>query len=148
VVRDLPRVMSINAMMADKPIEDLSQRAFLPWANGTRQPLSRRTIAAGEEVSIDIANARKRPYVLWRPTPGDCGPRGEIRNDAPRCQPGTVVVDLFPATTMYITATVVDPKGQRWDPKTKRFVTGPVESRLYYQIAGRHIPLEARLGRR
>jgi hypothetical protein len=39
---------------------------------------------------------------------------------------------------MYITATIVDRRGQRWDSKQNRFVNGPVESRLFYQIAGRH----------
>jgi hypothetical protein len=39
---------------------------------------------------------------------------------------------------MYLTATIVDPGGQVWNPSEQRLVTGPVESRLYYQIAGRH----------
>ena len=53
------------------------------------------------------------------------------------CRADGFLIDLFPATTMYITATVVDTGGQFWDPGKRRFVTGPVESRLFYQIAGR-----------
>ena len=138
VVRDLPRIISINAMMQDEPISDISERVFQPWADGTRRPLTQQTIAGGGEVSIRVADVRKRPYVLRRPTSQGCAPPDD--DSEHKCQPGTVVVDLFPATTLYLTATIVDPKGQRWDPKTKRLVTGPVESRLYYQIAGRRLP--------
>ena len=149
VVRDLPRIMSIDAMVADEPISDIHGRPFQPWAEGTRRALAQQTIPAGGEVTITVADARKRPYVLRQPTAKDCEPPRDDSN-APelRCQAGRVVIDLFPATTMYITATVVDPKGERWDPKTKRLVTGPVESQIYYQIAGRRLPPEVRLLRR
>jgi len=54
------------------------------------------------------------------------------------CPSAGVNIDLFPATTLYLTATVIDPNAKHWDPAAKTFVTGPVESHLFYQIAGRH----------
>jgi hypothetical protein len=78
-------------------------------------------------------------------TEKDCAPRGRIDHGEARCRPGQVEVDLFPATTMYITATVVDPEAQRWDPAAKRLVTVPIESRIFYQVAGRRLPLDVRL---
>jgi hypothetical protein len=51
---------------------------------------------------------------------------------------GGISVDLFPATTVYVTGTVVDPEAKYWDPKIESYVTGPLESRFYYQMAGRH----------
>jgi len=148
MVRDLPRIMSVDAMMADEPISDISGRVFQPWPDGNRRALAQQTIAPGKDISIGVADVRKRPYVFKRTTEKDCAAPDKPGDHEARCQPGQVVIDLFPATTMYITATVVDPKGQRWDPKANRFVTGPIESRLYYQIAGRRLPLEVRLSPR
>jgi hypothetical protein len=39
--------------------------------------------------------------------------------------------------TLYITATIVHPRAHYWDPKQKRYGDGPLESQLFYQIAGR-----------
>jgi len=63
--------------------------------------------------------------------------------DVAKCKPG-VHSDLFPATTVYVTATVTDPKAKYWDPKKKKYVTGPLTSHLYYQIAGRRLTIERR----
>lgn len=54
------------------------------------------------------------------------------------CPTAGVNLDLFPSTTLYITATVVDPNAKHWDPASKTYITGPLESHLFYQIAGRH----------
>jgi len=54
------------------------------------------------------------------------------------CPTAGVNIDLFPSTSLYITATVIDPNAKHWDPVQKMFVTGPLESHLFYQIAGRH----------
>ena len=47
-------------------------------------------------------------------------------------------MDLFPSTTIYVTATVVDPKAKYWDREKRGYVTGPLSSQFFYQIAGRH----------
>ncbi len=48
--------------------------------------------------------------------------------------------DPFPSTTVYMIATFVDPKARHYDPRRRRYVTGPVTSRVYYQFAGvRHL---------
>jgi len=51
---------------------------------------------------------------------------------------GRIELDLFPATTVLVRATVVDPNGKRWDLATSKFVVGPVETRVFYQFGGRH----------
>src|SRR5208337_3567300 len=58
--------------------------------------------------------------------------------DVNNCPSAGVSIDLFPSTIIYVTATVVDPNAKHWDPAQKKFVTGPVQSFLFYQIAGRH----------
>jgi hypothetical protein len=131
-IQDLPRSMSIDAMMPNKPVSDISGRIFRPWPDGTRRPLLEQTIESGGEIKIDAARLSQKRHVFKQLTQSDCAvPVGN-------CQAGKFMIDLFPATSMYITATVVDPAGQLWDPSKRRFVTGPVESRLFYQIAGRH----------
>jgi hypothetical protein len=40
---------------------------------------------------------------------------------------------------MYFTADVVDPNATYWDPKRQAYVTGPLSSRVYYQVAGRRL---------
>lgn len=51
------------------------------------------------------------------------------------CQDGTAL-SLFPATYTYVIATVVDPNANHWDPGTGDFVVGPLESKLFFQVAG------------
>jgi hypothetical protein len=131
-VRELPRVMSINAMMRNERITDAAGRVFRPWSNGTRRPLRQQTVEKDEEIKIGVAQLRQKRHIFHQLTERECADP-EIA-----CTPGAFEVDLFPATAMYITATIVDPRGQRWDSKRKRFVNGPVESRLFYQVAGRH----------
>lgn len=70
-------------------------------------------------------------------------PGGEIHGAsvAPavnKCPNAGINIGLFPSTMLYLTATIVDPEAKHWDPVNKQFVVGPVESRLYYQVAGRH----------
>ena len=60
--------------------------------------------------------------------------KGPDGNDCPNAG---INVDLFPATMIYVTATVVDPNANTGYPVSKSFVVGPLESRLFYQIAGR-----------
>lgn len=132
-IRDLPRVMSIDAMMPNETMSDFTGRVFQPWPDGTRRPVIERTIASGEEIKIDAARLSQKRHVFKQLTERDCA----VPDPEGYCRAGGFMIDLFPATTMYITATIVDPHGQRWDPSKKRFVTGPIESRLFYQIAGR-----------
>jgi hypothetical protein len=132
-IQDLSRILSIDAMMPNEPMRDLSGRVLQPWPDGTRRPLAERTIESGGEIKIEAARLSQKRHVFKQLTERDCAapdPEGY-------CRAGGFMIDLFPATTMYITATVVDPHGQRWDPSRKRFVTGAIESRLFYQIAGR-----------
>jgi hypothetical protein len=131
-VRELPRVISINAMARNERITDLAGRVLRPWSNGTRRPLRQQTVEKDGEIRIEVARLRQKRRIFHQVTEKECA------HPEAACTPGAFEVDLFPATTMYITATVVDQRGQRWDPKQNRFVNGPVESRLFYQIAGRH----------
>ncbi|MEA2989810.1 MAG: hypothetical protein QOG83_2521 [Alphaproteobacteria bacterium] len=120
VVQDLPRVMSINAMMRNAPIRDIFGREFDAWKRAA--PLAQpTTIQPGEELAVAVAKRSQGRHVSVQRREGAC--RGTGAGRGLNCHAGITVDDLFPATTMYITATVVDPAG--------------LETRLFYQIAGR-----------
>src|SRR5262249_16610779 len=104
-VRHLPRMISIDAMMEGAPISDVADRIFQPWPEGTRRFAGGQTVAPGGEISVPIGDVRKRPYVLERTTKERCAPPANDPED--KCQPDKVLMDLFPATSVYITATVV-----------------------------------------
>jgi hypothetical protein len=74
----------------------------------------------------EVPPERAHPAATGSKAPDDEGPicAGTIR-------------DPFPLTTIYITATVIDPKAKHFDPKRRKYVVGPVTPKLYYQFAGR-----------
>jgi hypothetical protein len=50
--------------------------------------------------------------------------------------PDGPALSLFPASFTYVRATVIDPNAEFWDPVQATFVTGPLESNLFYQFSG------------
>ena len=58
-----------------------------------------------------------------------------VNGEVEYCPHGTVL-SLFPSTYVYITATVIEPNVDYYDPIQKKMVRGDVESRVYYQFAG------------
>lgn len=125
-------------MMRNAEPTDWTGELFEPWAGSTSRPLKRpRTLERGESVPITVARLGNGRHILERVSEQECdaGDRHQGR-DVGSCR-GGINVDLFPATTLYIRATVVDPLAVRWDPGRERYVRG-VESRIYYQVGGRH----------
>jgi hypothetical protein len=87
---------------------------------------------------VPIAKLGQGRHIVRKDT-GRCGPQdATVPPDVNNCPTRGVSVDLFPSTVVYITATIVDPAAKHWDPSIKQFVTGPLASRLYYQVRGRH----------
>lgn len=137
MVRELPRVMSLNAMIPRGRMVDVRGMPFQPWPEGTHRVTRQMTVKPDGEVKIPIARLNQRPHVRHVVTQKDCDAADRQHGpDVAACHPG-VSVDLFPATTVYITATVVDPRARIWNPKTRKYEVGPLESQLFYQIAGR-----------
>jgi len=151
----LPRPMDIGSMMADG---EMLSSLGLPVEPFARQP--GRSERPGEvvgyvgemtvgETPVEVTVARlsdlRHVDVTYDATGCELGwlteegfipfaadvNEGEIVG----CPDGTSL-SLFPATYTYVTATVVDPEAYHWDADAGGFVTGPLESRLYFQIAG------------
>ncbi|MCL2914514.1 hypothetical protein L2725_12130 [Shewanella corallii] len=51
------------------------------------------------------------------------------------CKEGSAL-GLFPATRVYITATVIEPDVEQWDPERREYVSGPLETRIFFQTEG------------
>jgi len=142
VVRDLPRVINLDAMVRDARMVDMAGEPFEPWPQSTRTVVRETKVEGGAELSIPLARLDQPPYVRREVTAQDCERQDRMSGpDVANCKPG-VSTDLFPATTSYVTASIVDPQARHWDPKLQTYVVGPLETRVYYQIAGRRLDRE------
>jgi hypothetical protein len=150
VVQELPRVLSLQNMVQGGPMTSFDGVPVLPWKStkmGLRAPL------AGDTQHLRLAALSQGRHIFNKysgqcggtgssggssgspPPPGDSIFDPEGVNDCP--SKGTSL-DLFPSTTAFVTATVTDPNARHWDPVSSQYVVGPVVSRVYFQLAGRH----------
>jgi hypothetical protein len=140
IVRELPRVLSIDAMMRDaNGLFDLAGEPFSPWANGIRTVLERGPeIRMGDGQSIELSRLSRGRHILEQVKQG-CDTQDNLTGtpDTGGCAAG-VNVDLFPATTLYLTADVVTSDMRHWDAAQQRYVVGDVTTRVYFQVAGLH----------
>lgn len=145
-IQQLPRVLSIDAMMPRRTeLVDPYGKVFKPWAQTQRAARIRsQRLERDKEVKLEVAKIKQKPHVLYLMDKRACEAEDRLRGpDVAKCRPG-IQADLFPATSVYIKATVVDPKARYWDRRKKKYVTGPLASHLFYQIAGRRLSLEKR----
>jgi hypothetical protein len=156
VIYQLPRVATIDSLVGEGRPFSRDKRAIRPWATTKCAAASLRD--GGRCV---IAKLNQKPHVEDSFRVGQAGvvdcqktPPSERRgdnqghgapagtgdssrapdNEGPTCA-GTQR-DPFPSTTVYIIASFVDPSAKHYDPAKKRYVVGPVTSKLYYQFAG------------
>jgi hypothetical protein len=151
VVSQLPRVASIDAMIRGGQLISWQGIPIRPWTIS-------RTGLCGEQDkecsatltdaprSLPISSLGQGRHIVQH-FDGKCleqAPPPKPPRDASgfpdvnNCPNAGFNLDLFPSTMVYVTATVVDPAAKHWDPATKAFVVGPVESNLFYQFAGQH----------
>lgn len=73
IVRELPRVMSIDSMVPGAPIEDPFGERFRPWRNGTRFALhkSRPLTRKRDTVKVELAQLGQLRHIL-KPVSRDC----------------------------------------------------------------------------
>jgi len=137
-VMELPRLLSIDAMVrGNERLLDPRKTPFRPWSESKlTRPM--KLLEKGGTHSVPIARLSRGRHVVQRVTEKDCAREDRLQGpDVAKCKPG-VQVDLFPATSVFVTATVVDPNAKHWDAKQKAYVTGPLRSQVFVQVAGRH----------
>ena len=155
VVSELPMVASIDSMLRGNDPKTRYGLTIRPWKSQSplcqykpqattdgdgcpvrlteeQQTITLARLAQGRNVAQVYDG--KCPSLSQGGTSGDSSKPPDVN----RCPNAGVSLDLFPATVLYVTATVVDPNAKHWDPVQKQFVVGPLESHLFYQIAGRH----------
>ena len=122
-VWDLPRVMSIDAMPSGQMF-DVFKRRFKPWNQTARQPLAQPTTVqpGAPPLNVPVANRKQGRHISVQRADDLCAESGS-HGYGRRCQSGVTADDLFPATTVYMKAKIVDSEG--------------LVSQLFYQIAGR-----------
>jgi hypothetical protein len=139
LVQELPRVISLDAMVPGAKMVDVLGHNLQPWRGSTRRVPVKKVLKRGDELKIPVARLNQKRHVVKVSTGKDCDvPQDSMKEpDVARCGRG-IGTDLFPATTLYITATVVEPNAKYWNRERKRYVNGPLTTKLFYQIAGRH----------
>ena len=137
-VQFLPRQLAIDAMLASaERMVDPRGLPFAPWKEGRTIRVGK-ALVRGRSVQIPIARMSDKRIVLERLTEADCQAQDQLkRGDTAKCTPG-INVGLFPSTSVYLAATVTDPRARHWDRKARRYVIGPVTSHAFLQFAGRH----------
>jgi hypothetical protein len=142
----LPRVLSIDAMLPGAPMRSWMGEPVLPWpVRDSVQPLGgspripRGGFAPGDGLQVAVARLTQGRHIFENVVTRNCSAPADRSSgsEVNECVNG-IFVDLFPATTVYVVATVVDPRARHWDPAQGRFVVGPVQSRIFYQFAGHH----------
>lgn len=162
IVRDLdvqfsPRMIDIETMVAgaiprgldDRPValysrERTRNRADIPERAALRQ---REFRLGGEPVAIPLAALSDPRHVMMDGS--GCSERGSAPRETPGPAPANTgwtdndggcarrtALSLFPATYVYVSATIVDPAARHWDARRRRMVTGRVATRLFFQVAG------------
>jgi len=137
VVRELPRVASLDSLIPGGRLVDMEGEPLQPWEGGERRMDDIQVLDKGGEIEISLAKLSQAAHVTQRITPSDCERLDRmIGPDVSTCRDG-VLTDLFPSTTVLVTLNVVDEDATYWDPAKKEFVRGPLTSQVFYQMAGR-----------
>ncbi len=144
-VRELPRVASIDSMVTGAALKSWQGLPIVPWATREVRPPGtvgdrRGSVTIKDVYKVALAKLSQGRHIFIDVKPEDCKQQAARKDgniDDVFCQPG-ISLDLFPATTVFVTATVIDPAAKHWDPVQGKFVIGPLESKLFYQVGGRH----------
>ncbi len=133
-------MLSLNDMVRDAPMRDWMGEPISAWPETNRVLFEgERVLEPGAELAIPVARLADGRHIFERVERGSCL-RGDSAIGAPdtgSCA-GGFNVDLFPATTLYVKATYVNPDARHWVPASGRYEIGPVATTTYYQVGGRH----------
>ncbi len=144
IIRDfqiqyLPRLANIETMMEGVDLQDFRGNPIVPQGDCSSRPnfelkdiekfrLGKLSDKRYLDITYDSTNC-KRGIIK------DNGTGDVIGGELQYCPHGTAL-SLFPSTTVYVTATVIDPDARYFDLGIGDFITGPLESKVFYQFAG------------
>jgi hypothetical protein len=139
LVREFPRPLSIDALVPKAKLFDVFGAPTLPWEKSSHLLLGDRpaAIKRGGSRKLTLAKLGQGRHILER-VARDCNTGDATFDpDTAACRPG-FNVDLFPATTVVVKATVTARNVKHFDRKRKRYVKGNLDSTVYVQIGGTH----------
>jgi hypothetical protein len=139
LVREFPRPVSIDALVPRSKLFDVFGAPALPWERSSHLLLGERpaAIKRGGSRKLTIAKLGQGRHILERVGRDCAGGDATTEPDVLSCRPG-FNVDLFPATTVVVKATVTARNVKHFDRKRKRYVRGNLDSTVYVQIGGTH----------
>jgi len=138
VLQQLPRVLSLLNMVQGGPLASFDGQPITPWS---KTNLNIGGSLAANPASIAIGRMGD-PRHIFKQFSGNCG--GEIGDsqdpdfEVNNCPDFGTSLDMFPSTTSFVSATVTDPNATHYDPVQRKLVVGPLQSRVFFQLAGRH----------
>lgn len=142
-IQFLPRLVDINAMIRGAEMVDVRGIPVKPHGGcDPKRCKPRRDFELSNKREFHLGNLTDDRFV-------------DIIHDASDCEPGTVTLvgadmeggslrycidgnslSLFPSTSIYVTATIVEPNARYFDRAAGAYVSGPLESRVFYQFVG------------
>ncbi|HKR25664.1 MAG TPA: hypothetical protein VJS15_10420 [Allosphingosinicella sp.] len=144
-----PRMIDIETMVAGAVPRGLDDR---PAALYTRPRMDlgreiqdraalrrRQFVLGGNPITVPVAALSDPRHLMVEhggcPPGAPPRPRRPWNDEVGECSRGTQL-SLFPATYVYVTATVTDPLARYWDVRRRRMVRGPLATRVFFQVAG------------
>lgn len=147
IIRDLkiqylPRLVDINAMLVGEKMRDVRGAPII--AHGSCDPRgcnTRKDFDLKQSKEFHLGKLSDDRFV-------------DIIHDSTNCIPGLVSapadsltdsfiycpegnsLSLFPSTSVYVTATIIDPNARYFDRNAGSYVNGPLESKVFYQFVG------------
>jgi len=131
-IHELPRKITLDSMQFGMEMKTWDGQPVIPWRTTKLGDFS----VTKDGIRIPVRNLFQEGHNVFivhgRDNPKDASQGGAEENPD---TPGSISVDLFPSTTVYVTATVIDPSVHYKDPKTGEDKVA--ESLLFYQFAGK-----------
>jgi hypothetical protein len=149
-VAHLPRLASIGSMVGGAHLQDVRGNPITA-SEPSRYFTQQKSFEVRENVDFRLAtlndprsvdhfydNANcKKGFKPGGQTPGGTptGPGDSKTGEIEYCPRGWAL-SLFPATYVYLTATVVEPNAKFWDKIQAKYVNGPLRTKVFYQFSG------------
>lgn len=142
-ILQLPRTVAIDQMVPGGALEDQDGLSIKPW---TVWDPGQKVVEVGDSANLSLGNLANRRAVDRKYIEAPGCKRGIIKpppiqdatgtSEVEYCPKGRVL-GLFPSARVYVKATVTDPQAVHFDPKLGRFVTGPLSTRVFFQVPGK-----------
>jgi hypothetical protein len=134
--------MDINAMLVGEKMRDI--RGTPIETHGSCDPracLPRKDFDLKVNKKFHLANLSDDRFVDIIYDSKDCkqgsvNAPGDLETGEEIYCPDGNALSLFPSTSVYVTATIVDPNARYFDRETGGYVNGPLESKVFYQFVG------------